>query len=113
MTWAILSTMDARTPVSQERAADLLSVGHTRLESMLRDGLLTSLTLEAALDARAQGWIRTGDVMAILGVNRSRVGQLVEADRLPCYQARPGGRRWYRRAQVEVIANAREARRLR
>ena len=106
-------TQRGPTPVSRERAAALLDVGHTRLESMLRDGVLASLALEDVLRAREQGWIRTGDVMAILGVNRSRVGQLVEADRRPCYQARPGGRRWYRRAQVEVIANAREARKLR
>jgi hypothetical protein len=37
----------------------------------------------------------------ISGVNRSRVGQRVEAERIP-YETRPDGRRLFRRQQLEV-----------
>lgn len=53
-------------------------------------------------------WATTIETAAILGVNRGRVLQLVEADLLPGVRH---GRRWYfRRRQVEVIGNARAAR---
>jgi excisionase family DNA binding protein len=44
----------------------------------------------------------------ILGVSRERVKQLVDSGRLPCVEYR--GRRYFRRQQVQVIANARNAR---
>ena len=47
----------------------------------------------------------------ILGVIHSRVGQLVDDDRIP-YKTTPSGRRLFRRQQLEVIANARLSRRL-
>jgi cytosine/adenosine deaminase-related metal-dependent hydrolase len=45
------------------------------------------------------------------GVNSSRVGQLVDAGRIP-YETTPRGRRLFRREQLEVIGNARLSRRL-
>jgi hypothetical protein len=42
---------------------------------------------------------------------RSRVGQLVDAGRIP-YETTPHGRRLFRREQLEVIGNARLSRRL-
>jgi hypothetical protein len=100
--------------LSQQQACELLSVTMGRLEQMRQDGLLPSLALEDVLRTREQQWIPASEVAAILGVNRARVGQLVDAGRLPPpFQAIPGGKRWFRKRQVEVIANARESRRLR
>ena len=53
-------------------------------------------------------WATTPEVAAILGVNRARVRQLVLKGFLPVVEH---NRRYYfRRAQVEVVANARDAR---
>jgi len=54
-------------------------------------------------------WFATDRAAAqILGVSRSRGTQLVNAGRLPFVEYR--GRRYFRRRQVRVIANARNAR---
>lgn len=94
------------------KAAELLGVSKRRLDTMLRHGILPTLALGDVPAAREDRWITAGEAAAILGVNRQRVTQLVEAGRLPCVQPAPMARRWFRRGQVEVIANAREARRL-
>jgi hypothetical protein len=47
------------------------------------------------------------EVDSILGVSRVRVGQLRRAGRLPVVEHR--GRYFYRRTQIEVLANARDA----
>jgi excisionase family DNA binding protein len=54
-------------------------------------------------------WLTTREAADFLGVTRERVRQLAVDDRLPCVVH--DGRRYYRRHQVEVIANARQARR--
>jgi predicted site-specific integrase-resolvase len=55
-------------------------------------------------------WITSSEVAQILGVNPARVRQIVARGFLPAVRR---GHRWlYRRPQVEVIANARLARRL-
>jgi excisionase family DNA binding protein len=56
-------------------------------------------------------WVTAKQAGEILGVGRTRVGQLVESERLPCVRT-SRGERLFRRAQVEVIANARLSRRL-
>ena len=54
-------------------------------------------------------WFATNrEAAQILGVSRSRVSQLVNAGRLPFVERR--GRRYFRRQQIQVIANARNAR---
>jgi hypothetical protein len=53
-------------------------------------------------------WLTTSEAAGILGVTGKRVRQLVAADRLPCVVQ--DGRRYYRRQQVQVIANARHLR---
>lgn len=53
-------------------------------------------------------WATTREVATILGVNRQRVLQLVAADLVPAVRH---GRRWvFRRHQLMVIGNARDAR---
>lgn len=56
-----------------------------------------------------EDWISTSEAAEILHVTDVRVRQLVDAGRLPAERDDLGHYR-YRRAQVEVIANARDAR---
>lgn len=56
-------------------------------------------------------WVTAPAAARILGVSRSRVGQLVDTGRLPYVRAARGVR-LFRREQLEVIANARLSRRL-
>lgn len=58
-------------------------------------------------NAKASASVKTA--AAILGVNVSRLNQLVAADRVP-YEVHSDGRRIYRREQLLTVANAREAR---
>jgi hypothetical protein len=53
-------------------------------------------------------WITTAVAAEILHVSRNRVRQLANRDLLPCVQRH--GRRYFRRPQVQVIANARDRR---
>jgi excisionase family DNA binding protein len=56
-------------------------------------------------------WINAREVAAILRVSTTRVRELARRGKLPC--VRHEGHYYFRRAQVEVIANAREARKVR
>lgn len=55
-------------------------------------------------------WVNTVEAAEILDLSRQRVSQLASEIRLPFVEH--DGRRLYRRCQVEVVANAREARKL-
>jgi hypothetical protein len=67
--------------------------------------------LEGRVPAGHPYWLSTVEAADVLGVTRERVRQLAAADRRPCVVH--AGRRYHRRHQVEVIANARESRRAR
>ena len=54
-------------------------------------------------------WATSEEAAAELGVTGSAVRQMMLADRLP-YETAPNGRRYVRRHQLEVIANARDTR---
>ena len=56
-------------------------------------------------------WVTEREAARILGISRARVYQLRRADRLPAVEHH--GRHYYRRAQMEVMGNARESRKLR
>lgn len=91
-------------PRYQHRSLDRAQVEHLAVRRWKRR--------RAAVDDGMSYWVTTPQAAAILGVNRNRVGQLVERGFLPCMRT-PSGRRLFRRGQVEVIANARRSRRLR
>lgn len=48
-------------------------------------------------------WVTGGDAAALLGVGRSRLNQLADADRIP-YETHRDRTRLYRRSQLEIIA---------
>jgi excisionase family DNA binding protein len=53
-------------------------------------------------------WVRTSEAADLLGVSPGSVKRYARDGRLPFVER--DGRRYYRRPQLEVIANAREAR---
>ena len=55
-------------------------------------------------------WLTASEAAEVLGVTPKRVHQLAERGRLPVVEH--DGRRWFRRPQLEVVANARDARKL-
>ena len=62
-----------------------------------------------AFDPDTSYWIGATQAASLLGVNVSRLNQLVGAGRVP-YEVHADGRRMYRREQMLTVANAREAR---
>lgn len=66
-------------------------------------------TSRIAFDPETSYWVGATQAARILGVNVSRLNQLVTAGRLP-YEVHVDGRRIYRRAQLLTIASARRAR---
>ena len=62
-----------------------------------------------AFDLDTSYWIGATGAAAILGVNVSRLNQLVAAGRVP-FELHADGRRIYRREQMLTVANARDAR---
>ncbi len=60
-------------------------------------------------DPETSYWIGATQAASLLGVNVSRLNQLVAAGRVP-FEVHADGRRLYRREQLLTVANAREAR---
>lgn len=107
------------------QAADILDVTEHHVARLVREGKLVrrrryqhngldrDAVEQLALERYKPGhpyWATTVEVATVLGVARERVRQLVAARRILAVMH--GGRRYFRRHQVEVIANARESRRL-
>lgn len=103
----------------------LIAAGHLRPAVRRRHGQLDREQVEqlAARHWRPHGsglgrtpwhetsyWVSTSQVAQLLGVGRTRVGQVVDRGFLPCMRT-PDGHRIFRRAQVQVIANSRRLRR--
>lgn len=85
---------------------------HARRTVSRADAEALALQLPSSLvpvDPATSYWCGTREAAQILGVNVSRVGQLVESDRIPC-ERHVSGRRMFRREQLRTVANAREAR---
>ena len=62
-----------------------------------------------ALPGEVSYWCDAKEAAAILGVHRSRIGQLVESGGIP-YETHSTGKRLFRREQLETVANARRER---
>jgi hypothetical protein len=54
-------------------------------------------------------WLSGVEAAVVLGVSHARVTQLARVDKIP-YRAGASGKRFYKRSQLEVVANARDAR---
>jgi excisionase family DNA binding protein len=117
---------DASVPgqgLGAAEAARILGVRESTVVKWVAEGALPkAVTLQrygldrADVENLAQQWYTTGhpwfatnrEAAQILGISRERLKQLVDAGRLTCVEYR--GRRYFRRQQVQVIANARNAR---
>lgn len=80
-----------------------------------REGLCTRLPGRTTYSRReaeqlAQDpWLSGVEAADVLGVSHVRVTQLANKDKIP-YRVGASGRRYYKRSQLEVVANARDAR---
>jgi excisionase family DNA binding protein len=105
--------------ITYSEAAELLDVHKSVVERLIRIGDLPratdrptrKLSRRAVLTYREEQahWLNTRQAAEVLGVVRQRVTQLADAERLP-YEVMSNGKRRYRLAQVQVIANARRLR---
>jgi excisionase family DNA binding protein len=98
--------------ITVAEAAVILGTTTDRVTQMRRDGLLIRLAgypsysrsdVQQVVD---NPWLTGVQAAAILGVSRTRVYQLADAEKIPVHHT-PSGRRLYRRQQLEVVAHAR------
>ncbi len=85
---------------------------HVRRRVSRADAEALALQLPSSrlpFDPGTSYWVTAKGAAAILGVNASRLSQLVAAGRVS-FALHADGRRMYRRGQLETIANAREER---
>jgi predicted XRE-type DNA-binding protein len=112
--------------ISGAEAAEILGIQELSVSRLVSQGVLLKAVrgqkfgLEradverVALERYRPGhayWCTSGCAAEILGVSVTRVHQLVDRDFLPA--VKHAGRWYFRRHQLEVIANARDARKLR
>ena len=121
--------MTARKPpnpdaMTHREAAEILGMSVTQIPKLIRDGLLDRVegqfpslsrtqVEEQARNPRLTEWVNvTVNVTVaalILGLSKTRVGQISNKDLLP-FEITASGRRRFRRTQIEVISRARQVR---
>jgi Helix-turn-helix domain len=115
-----------RIGISAAEAAEILGIHELSVSRLLGRGILRKaiphrkigldradverIALERNAHRDHRYWTTTAGAAEILGVTANRVRQLVDRGFLPA--VRHDGRWYLRRHQVEVIANARESRKL-
>ena len=112
--------------ISRAEAARILGIRELSVTRLVRQGVLHkpakdqrfALDLaeveQLALERYHPGhpyWMSTGEAAELLGVTPTRVRQLVARGFVPAVAQE--GRSYFRRHQLEVIANARQSRKLR
>lgn len=125
-----MTSVDTLYTISRARAALILAVHIGTVDRLIRRGVLTpgrrfataQLPLEqveelamrrrplkALTKAPTSYWVARSGAATTMGLSEARVAQLTAAGKLP-YLVHHTGTRLYRRAQVEVIGNARRKR---
>lgn len=106
--------------ITQPEAAEILGVPMSTVKRLICHGVLhrvpgqyPSLS-KAEVEERARNpqpseWVTGIEAARILGLAKTRVGQLALKDLLP-FEYAVNGRRRYRRSQIEVISRARQIR---
>ena len=105
---------------THREAAEMLGTSVGQIPKLIRDGLLDRVkgqypTLsraqvqEQARSPRQTEWINVTVAAQILGLSKTRVGQLSIKGLLP-FEITASGRRRFRRTQIEVISRARQIR---
>jgi DNA-binding transcriptional MerR regulator len=99
--------------VEEASAIAGISIGTTK--RYRREGLFSRLhdwptySRREAEQFAQDPWMSGVEAAVILGVSHARVTQLANKDKIP-YREAASGRRFYKRSQLEVVANARDAR---
>ena len=117
--------MTARTPpnpdaIGHSEAAEILGLTTGQIGRLIRDGVLHRVegqhpTLsraeveEHARNPQPTKWVTGTEAARILGLSKTRVGQISNKGLLP-FETTASGRRRYRRTQLEVISRARQIR---
>lgn len=100
--------------INQAAAADLLGVSEYLVAKLRREGLLIKLVgypsysktdVQAFID---NPWLNGRQAAQVLGVSHNRVSQLAASEKIPVHHTK-SGQRVYRLRQLEVVANARNA----
>jgi excisionase family DNA binding protein len=97
--------------ITLAKAAAILNTTTDRVTQMRRDGLLIRLTgypsysRSDVQQVADNPWLTGVQAAAILGVSRTRVYQLADAEKIPVHRT-ARGRRLYRQQQLEVVAHA-------
>jgi excisionase family DNA binding protein len=98
--------------ITLAEAAAMLNTTTHRVTHLRRDGLLIRLSgypsysRADVLKLIDDPWLTGVQAAVLLGVSRTRVYQLADAEKIPSHQT-SSGRRVYRLRQLEVVANAR------
>ena len=106
--------------MTHREAAEMLGMSVKQIPKLIRDGLLDRVegqfpslsrtqVEEQARNPRLTKWVNVTEAAQILGVSKTRVGQISNKDLLP-FEITASGRRRFRRTQIEVISRARQAR---
>ncbi len=106
--------------ITQGQAATILGQSIGRVQGLIKSGVLTrtpnrqrSLSRSQVEDQLANPkqpeWINAQAASAILGISKTRTGQLADKGFLPFDVGHSGSRR-YRRQQIEIISRARQIR---
>lgn len=96
-----------------------MGVSERTIARLRREGLLTEVRGGRRLYSRSEvdaflenPWINGREAAKILGVSHNRVSQLAAAEKIPAHRT-TSGRRVYRLRQLEIVAHARNAMRVR
>lgn len=101
--------------ITVEEASVIAGISVGTAQRYRREKLLTSLpgrmpySRREAEQLAQDPWLSGVEAAAILGVSHARVTQLANKDKIP-YRQGASGRRFYKWSQLEVVANARDAR---
>jgi DNA-binding transcriptional MerR regulator len=101
--------------ITVEEASVIAGISVGTAQRYRREGLFTSLPGRTPYSRREaeqlahDPWLSGVEAAEILGVSHVRVTQLANKDKIP-YHEGASGRRYYKRSQLEVVANARDAR---
>lgn len=111
---------DNQDAISQTQAAAILGLTVHQVARLVRKGISERIPNQHPSLSRHQveehlaspkpaEWVTTTEAAEILGISKSRTGQIAGKGLLP-FEVGPNGRRRFRRQQVEVISRARQVR---
>jgi DNA-binding transcriptional MerR regulator len=101
--------------ITVEEASVIAGIPIGTTQRYRREGLFASLpgrmpySRREAEQLAQDPWLSGVEAAEILGVSHVRVTQLANKDKIP-YRKGTSGKRYYKQSQLEVVANARDAR---